>query len=103
MLHVRGAETNQTPEKKREEELFSFTLNFLTYYFIFLENAVSTMFVTNCTLAEPLSNSIELEKFWNEDDQKMSNSDGASWHSSGPVGPVTLLVIIRVWNGTQEY
>lgn len=66
MLHVRGAETNQTPEKKRDEGLFSFTLSFLASYFIFLENAISTMFVTNCTLAEPLfervSKSIQLEK-----------------------------------------
>lgn len=48
MLHVRSAERRETKQQRGEEKVFSFsTLNY------FLVNAVSTMFVTNCTLAEP--------------------------------------------------
>lgn len=50
-------ETNQTAERRREVWSCSLPLYFLAYFlfsFFFLENAVSTMFVTNCTLVEPL-------------------------------------------------
>lgn len=43
---------NSRGEEKIDVELFSFSLSFFVLFFLFLENA-STIFVTNCTLAEP--------------------------------------------------
>lgn len=44
---------NRRGVDKRDVEMFSFSLLSCLFLY-FLENAVSTMFVTNCTLAEPL-------------------------------------------------